>query len=168
MTEMLTWLEGTTIATFVRESSSLLAYTTVLSLHAMGLAIVVGINTAISLRLLGFAPGIPVAPLIKLFPLMYLGFTINAISGVGLFMARANEMIGNSMFIAKIVLVLLGVVSIELLRTNVFSHGVVLESGSLPPRTKLFATLSIVCWALAIISGRLTSYPYFVASLLGL
>ena len=167
MIGLLEWLEGTGIAIFVRESPSLFAYTLVLSLHAMGLAIVVGLNTAISFRLLGFAPSIPVAPLIKLFPVMYVGFTINAISGFGLFAASATSLITNSMFIAKIVFVMLGVIGIELLRTKVFHHGAVLESGSLPSGAKGLATYSLVCWLGAVISGRLTAYPNFVATLLG-
>jgi len=38
---------------WVRESPSIFAYTTILSLHAIGLAII-GIRTLIALRLLGF------------------------------------------------------------------------------------------------------------------
>lgn len=168
MTDLLQWLEATAVATFVRESPSLLGYTFVLSMHAAGLAIVVGVNTAISLRLLGVAPSIPVAPLGKLFPVMYTGFTINAISGTLLFMASATTMGASVMFLSKMVFVVLGFIGIELLRANVFSQVVELEKGSLPPKAKLFASFSLVAWGAAIISGRLTAYPNFVSSLLGL
>jgi hypothetical protein len=157
MTDLLQWLEATAVATFVRESPSLLGYTFVLSMHAAGLAIVVGVNTAISLRLLGVAQSIPTAPLGKLFPVMYTGFTINAISGTLLFMASATTMGSSVMFMSKMVFVVLG-----------FSQPAVLEQGSLPPKTKFFATFSLVAWAAAIISGRLTAYPNFVNTLLGL
>lgn len=167
MFQMLEWLEGTPIAVFVRESPSLFGYTLVLSLHAMGLAIVVGINTAVALRLLGFAQGVPIAPLIKLFPLMYFGFTINAVSGFGLFAASATSLIYNVMFLIKILFVFLGVVSIELLRAKVFRGASVLESGLLPRGARTFAVISVACWGLAIISGRLTAYPNFVSSLFG-
>lgn len=165
---MLQWLEATGVATFVRESPSLLGYTFVLSMHAAGLAIVVGLNTAISLRLLGVASSIPVAPLAKLLPVMYVGFTINAISGTLLFMASATTMAGNAMFILKMICVVLGFISIELLRAKVFAQGDVLAEVSLPPRAKLLATFSLVAWGLAIIFGRLTAYPNFVNALLGL
>jgi hypothetical protein len=168
MTDLLQWLEATAVATFVRESPSLLGYTFVLSMHAAGLAIVVGVNTAISLRLLGVAQSIPTAPLGKLFPVMYTGFTINAISGTLLFMASATTMGSSVMFMSKMVFVVLGFISIELLRAKVFSQPAVLEQGSLPPKTKFFATFSLVAWAAAIISGRLTAYPNFVNTLLGL
>ena len=48
-------IENSAYPTFVRESPSLWGYTLVLSLHAMGLAVVVGVSAAIALRLLGFA-----------------------------------------------------------------------------------------------------------------
>jgi len=164
---MLEWLEGTGLAVFVRESSSLFGYTAFLSLHAMGLAIVVGINSAIALRLLGYAPSIPVAPLLKLFPWMYIGFTINAFSGFGLFAASATSLVENTMFLVKIAFVILGVISIELLRVKVFNRDAAL-AGALPPGAKAYAWFSIFCWTVAIVSGRLTAYPNFVNSLLGI
>jgi hypothetical protein len=167
MIQIFEWLEATWIATFVRESPSLLGYTAFLSLHAMGLAIVVGINTAIALRLLGFARGVPVAPLLKLFPVMYAGFTVNTISGAGLFAASATSLISNAMFLWKIAFVVLGIVSIELLRAKVFSGDALQSDGALPPRAKMYACLSIFCWFAAIVSGRLTAYPNFVSTLLG-
>jgi hypothetical protein len=43
---LLAWLQSTTIAVWVAESHSLLAYPTVLFLHTVGLAVVVGASTA--------------------------------------------------------------------------------------------------------------------------
>jgi hypothetical protein len=99
---------------------------------------------------------------------MYTGFTINAISGTLLFMASATTMGASVMFITKMVFVVLGFIGIELLRANVFSQAAVLEQGGLPPKAKLFATFSLVAWGGAIIAGRLTAYPNFVKTLLGL
>ncbi|HEX7079634.1 MAG TPA: hypothetical protein VF329_01295 [Gammaproteobacteria bacterium] len=156
-------IEGSAIAVWVRESPSIFAYTTVLSLHAMGLAIVVGVGAAVSLRILGVAPGIPIAPLLKLFPVMWIGFTINAISGVLLLAARASDMLSNVMFIIKIVLIALAVISMELLRGRL---AIDTATGQLipSPRTRAFALSTLVLWIAAIIAGRLTSYPNFVAS----
>ena len=168
MIQIFEWLESTGLATFVRESPSLFGYTAFLSLHAMGLAIVVGVNTAIALRLLGFAPSIPVAPLLKLFPVMYIGFTINAISGFGLFAASATSLINNMMFLWELGFIVLGLIGIELLRAKVFSDGATAVGTTLPPGAKFYAYLSIFCWAGALVSGRLTAYPNFVSTLLGI
>jgi hypothetical protein len=101
--QLLEAIQNSAFATFIRESPSLFAYTFVLSLHAMGLAIVVGFSAAIALRLLGLAPTIPLAPVGRLFPVMYVGFWINALSGLALLAASATTMLANPMFYAKLV-----------------------------------------------------------------
>ena len=88
---MIEAIQNSAYAVWVRESPSILAFTTILSLHAMGLAIVVGINTVVALRLLGFVPEIPVRSLRKLCPWMYFGFTVNALSGLSLLAANLHE-----------------------------------------------------------------------------
>ena len=65
---MIDAIENSAYAIWVRESPSIWAFTTILSLHAMGLAIIVGINTIVALRLLGNVPSIPVASLRILVP----------------------------------------------------------------------------------------------------
>ena len=72
---MIEAIEQSAYAVWVRESPSFWAYTWILSLHAMGLAIIVGINSIVALRLLGYVPEIKISSLRKLFPWMYLGFT---------------------------------------------------------------------------------------------
>ena len=57
---MIDAIQNSAYAVWVRESPSIWAYTTILSLHAMGLAIIVGINTIVALRLLGYVPDIPI------------------------------------------------------------------------------------------------------------
>src|SRR5438874_1653917 len=54
-------VENTALATWIRESPSLLAYAFVLFLHAVGLALVAGFNAAVDLRILGVAPDVPIA-----------------------------------------------------------------------------------------------------------
>jgi len=65
---MMDAIENSAYAVWVRESPSIFAYTTVLSLHAIGLAIIVGINYVVAFRLLGFVPEIKLSALRKLFP----------------------------------------------------------------------------------------------------
>jgi hypothetical protein len=159
--ELLEAIENSAYPTFVRESPSLWAYTLVLSLHAMGLAVVVGFSSAVALRLLGFAAGIPLAPLGRLFPVMYVGFWVNALSGLALLAANATGMLANPMFYAKIVFVAAGVLVMRLLRQKVFTKA--LASGSdAPPESRTLAIASLACWSLAIVAGRLTAYPYLI------
>jgi hypothetical protein len=164
MGEFIEWVEGSAIATFVRESPSIFAYTTVLSLHAMGLAVVVGVGVAISLRLLGLARGIPIAQLLKLYPLMWIGFTVNAVSGLALLAASASTMLANVVFLIKLALIAVAIVNMELLRHRISVDG---HSGAevVAPQTRGLAIGAIVLWSAVIITGRLTAYPYFVTSL---
>ena len=61
--ELLLWLENTSFATWVREGSTILAYPTILFLHTLGLATVVGLTTVLNLRVLGIARKLPFAVL---------------------------------------------------------------------------------------------------------
>ena len=53
---------------WVRESPSVFAFPGILSVHAIGMALVVGLNAAIDLRILGFAPHVPLMEMKRFFP----------------------------------------------------------------------------------------------------
>src|SRR3954471_15794419 len=99
---MTAWLEGTVLATWVRQSPSLWAYPTVLTLHTVGLGIVVGASVIIDLRLLGWAPRIRLGTLAPLFRLIAWGFVINALTGVLLFIADATTKSRQTVFYVKL------------------------------------------------------------------
>ena len=171
---MIEAIENSAYAVWVRESPSIFAYTTILSLHAIGLAIIVGIHTLIALRLLGFVPGIPLQPLRKLFPWMYLGFTINLFSGTSLFVANLSNDLGNWLFLAKLGFIALAMINLELTRIYVFDKpaaagtaGVASAASALPKHSGLFAIVALVLWSLAMVAGRFTAYPNFVEAWLG-
>jgi hypothetical protein len=164
---MINAIENSAYAVWVRESPSIWAYTTILSLHAMGLAIIVGINTVVALRLLGFVPDIPVNKLRQLYPWMYLGFTINAFSGLSLLAANLSNDSHNWMFGVKLLMILFAMINLELTKTHVFDDPLVVNGTGVPAAANRFATASIVFWSLAIVAGRLTEYPNFVAKWVG-
>jgi len=165
--QLLEAIENSALPTFIRESPSLFAYTLVLSLHAMGLAVVVGLSTAIALRLLGVAAQVPLAPLGPLFRVMYAGFWVNALSGLGLLAANATGMLANPLFYVKIAFVVGGVLVMRLLRNNVFNTSLA-AGGSVPESARKLAMASLGCWGAAIIAGRLTAYPYLIEYYFGL
>ena len=74
MTDILASIEGSALATWTRESPSIWGYPTILTLHTVGLAIVVGANAVVDFTLLGFAPRIPIPSLRQLFPVMWWAF----------------------------------------------------------------------------------------------
>lgn len=164
---MIEAIENSAYAVWVRESPSFWAYTWILSLHAMGLAIVVGINTVVALRLLGYLPEVQVNKMRQLFPWMYLGFTINAFSGLSLLAANASNDLHNWMFFVKLSMIALAMVNLELTKAKVFNDPAVINNTGVPAGAKKFAVASLVFWSLAICAGRLTEYPAFVQAWFG-
>lgn len=164
---MLEAIENSAYATWVRESPSIFAYTSILSLHAIGLAIIVGINYLIALRLLGFVKEIPLQPMRKLFPWMYLGFTINLFSGASLLAANLTGDLSNWLFVAKLVFIALAMINLELTRIHVFDKPGTVGADGLPKNARVFAIAAFLLWGLAMIAGRFTAYPNFVEAWLG-
>ncbi len=164
---MIDTIENSAFAEWVRASPSLFAYTSILSLHAMGLALIVGVNTLIALRLLGFAPALSAPAMRQMFPWMYVGFTVNALSGLALLAANLRGDLENVMFLIKMGFIALAMVNVELTRVRIFDRPGVIESADLARRAWPFAVASIALWALAIVSGRLTAYPGFVSTVFG-
>ncbi len=155
-------IENSGYAIWVRESPSILAFTSILALHAMGLAIIVGINAIVALRLLGFVPELPPSKLRKLFPWMYVGFSINAFSGLSLLAANLSNDLGNWMFLTKLTLIALAMINMELMRAKVFDDPVLVNGGAVPRVARIFAINSLVLWTLAVIAGRFSEYPYMI------
>ena len=88
---------------WVRESPSLLAFPTVLIFHTVGMGFLAGANIAVDLRILGFAPRVPLSLMERFFPVMSLGFFVNAFSGVLLLIAYptkalTNPLLGRNIF----------------------------------------------------------------------
>lgn len=156
--EFLAQIEATAFATWVREAPTLWAYPSILFLHTVGLGFLVGANVAIDLRLLGVARQLPLAPMEKLFPVMWAGFWINAASGTVLLMADATTKLTNPVFTIKMVFVALGVVNMAWLKRRLFRESAALNDGPAPPRARLVAVTSLLLWILATTAGRLMGY----------
>lgn len=159
-------LENSGFGIWVRESGSLWSYPTIIFLHSLGLSFVVGLNVAMDLRLLGVAPRLPLAPLEKLFPVMWTGFWINVASGVALTIADATTMLISPVFWVKMTCIILAVGNMVLIRRQLLAAA---PAGPSAPRfrAKLLAISSIVLWTGAITAGRLTAYLGPVAGLKG-
>jgi hypothetical protein len=153
------WLEHTDLSTWLRESPSLLVFPTILTLHTIGMAFLAGTNAAIDLRLLGVAPGMRVGPMQKFLPLMWLGFWINAVTGILLLTAYPTKALTNPDFYIKLTFIALGLLATRRIRREVFGDPA-LDGRSIPKRWKVLATASLVFWTGAITSGRLLAHTY--------
>jgi hypothetical protein len=129
-----------------------------ITLHAFGMAIMVGLSLALDLRLLGKFAGIPYAGLRRFFGIAWIGFLINTLSGTALFSMQATSYIVDWVFMTKMGFVLLGAITTAILQTKVASDSVTWPSAAPPGGVKVVAVLGIVFWLVAITLGRLTAY----------
>ncbi len=153
MTDLLASIEGSTLAVWTRESPSIWAYPTILTLHTFGLAIVVGANALIDLRLLGLAPRIPVSSLRQLFPIMWWAFALNFATGVLLFMADASAKSGQRVFYVKLLLIAVALF-VALAESRRLRVDVPAAAGHL----RVLSLVSLAVWTGAIVAGRLLAY----------
>jgi hypothetical protein len=151
----LAWLSGSPVGEWV--SGSTWAYPGLLFLHTLGLGVLVGLNSAVGLRLLGFAPNVPVADMEPLFQYMWMGFWVNAVSGSVLFIADAPKKAANPSFIVKLVLIALAVWVMRALKQHAF-HQLGSSNVLVSRRVRLLAAASLVLWGGAITAGRLMAY----------
>jgi hypothetical protein len=152
------WMSNTDLARWINESESILAYPGILFLHTLGLAMVVGLSLAIDVRLLGMARRIPAGSLRRLFPYIWLGFFINALSGFLLFIADTRKAF-NPLFEIKLALVALGVVSMTLIDRELFRLDARFDSDDdRSTRRIILGCASLVIWVAAIAAGRLLAY----------
>ena len=159
-------LEQMPFSVWVRESGSIWAFPTFLVLHTVGMSIVAGLSAMIDLVLLGFWPNMPVRPLVRLYPLMWFGFGINAVTGTVLLMADAATKLTNWDFYVKMAFVLGGMGVLYIMRRQVFEDAR-LDNAPLNGSAKRLAWLSLVCWFGAITAGRLLAYVGPVSGLSG-
>ena len=146
---MFEWLENTSVALWVGES--LWAYPFMLSLHVIGLAIVVGILSMIDLRLLGSFKGIKIAAFLPLMKFAWVGFLIHAVSGVFLFTSQASTFVQSKPFLIKISCIFVGAILTKVIQGKLKASP---EEGSM----KGLAIASLALWLVAITAGRLTAY----------
>lgn len=157
MMEMLTALQASPLSIWVREASTIWAYPTILTLHTIGLGVLVGVNAAVDLRVLGFASRIPLEPMEKFFPAMWAGFWVNAVTGLLLFAADPIEKGTTVLFVVKLGLVVAGVALMVALRRALYR-----EAGERPlsvsQPAKAFAAASLCVWVTATAAGRMMAY----------
>jgi uncharacterized oligopeptide transporter (OPT) family protein len=155
--DFLVRLEQSGFSTWIRESSSIFAFPTILLLHTIGMGVVVGISAGIDLRILGIAPALPLAPMERFFPVLWAGFWVNAITGTLLVVIDATTKLTNPDFYVKLVFIALALVNLRLLRTRVFRDPEI-DKAPLSTNVKIMAVTSLVFWLGAITAGRLMAY----------
>lgn len=152
---MLTWLESTKLAVWLGESSSIWAFPTVLTLHTIGMAVLVGASWVLDMRLLGVNRRVPLSAYRWVFPVVAIGLLVNVVTGVMLFIKNATKWGTAIPFLVKMVLIIASVAVLAPLRSHVLRNDADNEvNGNL----RLLAIASILAWTGAVTAGRLLAY----------
>jgi hypothetical protein len=153
----LAWVESTSLSQWVVESPSIFAFPGILVLHAIGMGFAVGISGALSLRILGVAPQIPLAEMRRFVPVLWGGFWLNAASGLLLLIGYPTKALTNPVFYLKLILIAVAMVLFVRLSRSTLNES---PTPVATPAPKKLALVSLVCWTGAITSGRLLAYTY--------
>jgi hypothetical protein len=131
------------------------AYPAIITVHSMGLAILVGLLTVINLRVLGFAGELRLASLRRFMPVVWGGFALNAATGMMLFSIDAGKDFHSGLFRVKMLCIALGLLLACLIQQRA------LRGNAATPSAKIMAGVSLLIWTAAIVSGRLLAYSTF-------
>ena len=154
--DFLAWLQSTAFATAVAET--IWAYPLLETLHALGMAMLLGALGLMNLRVLGYKSKLPLLGTQDLLPLAWLGFTINAASGIALFTSDAIYFFSSYTFRIKLVLIALAGLNAVILAHKVFRVPAASDGRGATAGAKWLAGLSLVFWVGAAVAGRLIAY----------
>lgn len=152
-------IEDSGLSTWLRETESPFGFYFFLLFHNIGLALAVGTSVLICLRLLGFAPELPLKPLKKFFIILWTGACISGVSGLFLLLAYPTKALTNPLFYVKLTLIGIGVWITLRIEKSVFEDYSTSEEVRLA-RGRTLATRALVVWFAALSAGRLLAYTY--------
>src|SRR5437762_5665529 len=142
---LLVWLESNSLAVWVHESPSVWAQPTVLTLHTMGMAVLVGASWVLDLRLLGISRNIPLSAFRWVFRAVAISLFVNLVTGVLLFGARATSWGTAIPFLIKMLLVIASAATLLPIRSYVLRSDP--EQLEVSGRVRLLAVASIITWS---------------------
>jgi len=146
-------LEDSSIGVMI--SSSIWGYPIALSLHALGMGVLVGISVMLALRILGFADAIPRSAVMPYWRLAQAGFALNLISGTALFMGSAASLGLNWALYAKFICLI-----VSLFLTYRMVKVGYRTQGDVNRKDRHLAVAAICSWVATIIFGRLIGYIF--------
>ncbi|HEY0746023.1 MAG TPA: DUF6644 family protein [Steroidobacteraceae bacterium] len=151
------WIQSTWLSEFARKSDWL--FTTMETVHFMGLSLLLGSMAILDLRILGILKRIPVAKLLSLIPIAMVGFGVQLLSGITMFSATPAKYWGNLAF--RIKLLLIGLAGLNALWFWIFEHRRMQTAAAreaINPAAKAVAALSLILWLLVLTFGRIITY----------
>ena len=156
------WLAETRGSIALHES--LYMYPLVESVHVLTLCLFVGMSVLLDLRLLGVTlRRVPVSEVTeRLLPWMIGGFTVMLITGLLLFYAIPIRSYQNIFFRLKLITLALAGLNAWYFHESVHKQVADWDHDAVtPPRARMAGVLSLVFWAVIVVSGRMIAYNWF-------
>lgn len=126
------------------------------SVHFIGLSLLIGAVGLFDLRMLGLARGISLDALHKLIPVGVLGFLTNVSSGFLFLVSAPDQYLYNPAFQLKMGCLALAGINMLLFYRTVFQQVTATgEERVPPPLARVMGAVSLLCWSLVIVFGRL-------------
>jgi uncharacterized membrane protein len=127
-----------------------------MTLHFIGLILIVGTVGLFDIRILGFAKHLPIAPIHKFMPWAMAGLGVNVVTGMLAFIGESTNYVDDAAFWLKMLaLMLLGLNVAAFYLTGIFDRVEHLGPGEdAPMSAKLIAVSSMVLWIAVITLGR--------------
>jgi len=155
---VLAWLESTQFSAWER-SDSLWGWPFALTVHVLGTAVAIGLIFIICLRLLGLFETIPYSSLNRLFPVIWVAFVVQFLSGFALWMTKPTRYVADIAFMLKFALFIIGVVLTSYLYDIMKREAASWEAaGAVSSRGYKFVAPSLLVWCGVVVAGRLTAY----------
>jgi hypothetical protein len=159
MDPVFAWIESSALSDWVRGSDCICAFPTIIALHNIGMAFLAGGSVAIDLRIIGFAATMPLKPMGRFVPLLWLAFALNAVTGILLLIAYPTKALTNPLFYIKLSLVALAVGLVYRIATDILPASEV-DQKPLAARAKVLAIASLATWVALIAAGRYLAYTH--------
>jgi hypothetical protein len=159
ITALLEWIQASSLAVFIHKTAW--AFTTIQVVHVFAISIVVGTIAIVDFRLLGLgSTKRPVAELSRqVLPFTWVAFVVAVIAGMLLFIGRATEYFVSPVFWIKMSLI--AVAGINMVIFEFITVRGVQEwnlNPTPPPAARLAGGISIACWVLVVVCGRLIGF----------
>ena len=159
MDPVFAWLEGSALSDWVRGSECICAFPAIVTLHNIGMAFLAGGSVAIDLRIIGFAPHVPLKPMGRFVPLLWLAFALNAVTGILMLIAYPTKALTNPLFYIKLCLVALAVWLVYRIAADILRASEV-DQKPLAAKAKMLAIASLAAWVALIAAGRYLAYTH--------
>jgi hypothetical protein len=152
-----TELENSPFSTWVR-GDSLWGWPFVVTVHTLGTAVVIGLIFVITLRLLGLFETIPYTSLKRLFPVLWVAFALEFVTGVMLWATKPTRYSADGAFLLKVLFIIVGVVLTVYLYGAMKREAATWETaGAVSSDGVKFVAPTLLAWCVVLIFSRMTA-----------